>query len=141
MKQLCLNKFAAWKVFIYFLTPISIIHPSGQADQGDICSSVHLPQSLQIQRRNTSVRHLKVPPIQLFLSVQLHSASFASLRHGLPALLGMCSLPRSAQPRAGASCVGPGLVSRPARRWRVCDQHRNGPFWVHLPGRGEAEAS
>lgn len=113
-----------------YLTLVSAIPPSGQReDEAFSCSSLYLPQSLQSQRRSSSIRQLHFSPLQLLL--QLHAPlSFISPDPGLPALLGLCPLPRPAQRRAcasrPASCLGP----EPAWNGSVCGQHGNGPFGV-----------
>ena len=108
------------------------------------CSSLHLPQSLQSQRRSSSVRQLHFPALQFFLQLlilQLHPAlSSISPDPGLLALLGLCPLPHSAQRRAWASPLGSGLGTEPPQSRSVCEQHTNGPFGGDISGSAGAAA-
>ncbi len=118
--------------------------PSGQReDDAFSCSSLYLPQSLQSQWRSSSVRQPHLPPLQFLHQrlLQLHSClSFASSCPGLLTLLGLCSLPYSAQRWAWASCPGSCVGLKPAWGGSVCEQHRDGPSGVHDSGQAGAVA-
>lgn len=118
--------------------------PSGQReDEAFRCSSLYLPQSLQSQRRSSSIWQPHLPPLQFLHQrlLQLHSClSFASSCPGLLTLLGLCSLPYSAQRWTWASCPGSCVGLEPAWGWSVRDQHRDGPSGVHDSGPAGAAA-
>lgn len=114
------------------LTLVSVTPPPpGQReDKAFSCSSLYLPQSLQSQRRSSSLWQLYLPPLQLLhqLILQLHAClTFISPGPGFPALVGLCPLPRPAQRWVGTPCPGSCLGPEPARGGGVCGQHRNGP--------------
>lgn len=112
-----------------------VFHLSGQGEDKALgCSSLHVPQPLQSQRRSSAVRQFHLPPLQHFffqpVFLQLHF--FPSPHPGLPSLLGLCPLPHIAQRRTRASRPGSSLGPEPARSGGVCGEHGNGPLGVDV---------